>query len=70
MPGMTDYNFLNILLFFFQFDDEFEGSRTLTLEHSFDQGNVSILEGRKSADGNLFRKFSVKICLIQSESFL
>ena len=24
--------------FYLQFDDEFEGSRTLSLEHSFDQG--------------------------------
>ena len=33
-----------LLIFSFsllQFDDEFEGSRTLTLEHSFDQGNMS-----------------------------
>ena len=38
-------NLKDLLIFFsfplLQFDDEFEGSRTLTLEHSFDQGNMS-----------------------------
>ena len=32
-----------LFIFSFQFDDEFEGSRTLTLEHSFDQGKTPFL---------------------------
>lgn len=29
---------INVSFFVFQFDEEFEGSRTISLEHSFDQG--------------------------------